>query len=509
MRTYAPADTDAVLAGLLEEPSLARGVVHHAVLPPRDGRLRRLPGLARPADRGRARRPRHRAGRTPTRRRRSRRPRRPGRRRRHADRVGQDAVLRAAGPPGDRRGSGRAGAVPLPDQGARPGPGRGVRRAARPQRPARLGVDLRRRHAGADPLGGPGRRPGRGHQPGHAPLGDPPPPHEVVPAVRAAPGHRHRRAAHLPRRVRQPRRERPPPAAPDLRPLRQQAGHRLLLGDDREPGRARGDADRPAGSRSIDRNGAPAGERHVLLVDPPLLDPASGARGSAATLAQRWALPFLRAGRQTIVFGRSRVAVEILLTGLRESLRESYGPRSRVRGYRGGYLPTERRAIERGLRDGEILGVVATNALELGVDIGRLDVSILAGYPGSVAATWQQFGRAGPAPGHERRGPRRVGRAGRPVRHPPPGVPARGHARGGPARPGQPPRPARPPARRDVRAAVRAGRGLRARRRPTTCSRSSPRRATSARRATGAGTGRARTSRRRRSRSGPPRRRTS
>ena len=116
------------------------------------------------------------------------------------------------------------------------------------------------------------------------------------------------------------------------------------------------------------------------------------------TLAQRWALPFLRAGRQTIVFGRSRVAVELLLTGLRESLREGYGPRSRVRGYRGGYLPTERRAIERGLRDGEILGVVATNALELGVDIGRLDVSIVAGYPGSIAGTWQQFGRAGGGP---------------------------------------------------------------------------------------------------------------
>jgi DEAD/DEAH box helicase domain-containing protein len=150
---------------------------------------------------------------------------------------------------------------------------------------------------------------------------------------------------------------------------------------------------RPA--RLVDRNGAPAGERHVLLVDPPVMEPASSARGSAETLAQRWALPFLRAGRQTIVFGRSRVAVEILLTGLRESLREHYGPRSRVRGYRGGYLPTERRAIEHGLRDGEILGVVATNALELGVDIGRLDVAILAGYPGSVAATWQQIGRAG------------------------------------------------------------------------------------------------------------------
>jgi DEAD/DEAH box helicase domain-containing protein len=150
---------------------------------------------------------------------------------------------------------------------------------------------------------------------------------------------------------------------------------------------------RPA--RLVDRNGAPSGERHVLLVEPPILDPATGSRGSALTLANRWALPFLRAGRQTIVFGRSRVSVEILLTGLREALREGFGPRSRVRGYRGGYLPTERRSIEHGLRDGEILGVVATNALELGVDIGRLDAAILAGYPGSVAATWQQFGRAG------------------------------------------------------------------------------------------------------------------
>ncbi len=150
---------------------------------------------------------------------------------------------------------------------------------------------------------------------------------------------------------------------------------------------------RPA--RLVDRTGAPIGERHILLVDPPILDLATGARGSALTLAQRWALPFLRAGRQTIVFGRSRVAVEILLTGLREALRESFGPRSKVRGYRGGYLPTERRAIEHGLRDGEVLGVVSTNALELGVDIGRLDVAVLAGYPGSIAATRQQIGRAG------------------------------------------------------------------------------------------------------------------
>ncbi len=145
----------------------------------------------------------------------------------------------------------------------------------------------------------------------------------------------------------------------------------------------------------VDRNGAPAGARHVLFVDPPVIDAPSGARGSALTLAQRWALPFIRAGRQTIVFARSRTAVEVVLTGLREALRQHLGPRTRVRGYRGGYLPTERRSIEEGLREGEVLGVVSTNALELGVDIGRLDVSILAGYPGSVAGTWQQIGRAG------------------------------------------------------------------------------------------------------------------
>src|SRR5215213_9852311 len=150
---------------------------------------------------------------------------------------------------------------------------------------------------------------------------------------------------------------------------------------------------RPA--RLIDRNGAPSGEKHVLLVDPPVIDASTGARGSALTLAQRWAVPFLRAGRQTVVFGKSRVAVEIMLSNLRETLRQDLGPRSRVRGYRGGYLPTERRAIERGLRDGEVLGVVSTNALELGVDIGRLDVAVLAGYPGSIAGTWQQMGRAG------------------------------------------------------------------------------------------------------------------
>ena len=145
----------------------------------------------------------------------------------------------------------------------------------------------------------------------------------------------------------------------------------------------------------VDDSGAPSGERHVLVLDPPLLDPALGVRGSSFALAEQVALAFLRAGHQTIVFGRSRVSVELLLTALREAMREGRGPRERIRGYRGGYLPTERREIERGLRAGELLGVVSTNALELGVDIGGLEASVLVGYPGSIAATRQQMGRAG------------------------------------------------------------------------------------------------------------------
>ena len=145
----------------------------------------------------------------------------------------------------------------------------------------------------------------------------------------------------------------------------------------------------------IDRNGAPAGEKRIVVLNPPVVDRRLGVRPGSVGLARRAALAFLRAGRQTIVFARSRVAVELVLTGLREALREGRGPLSRIRGYRGGYLPSERRAIESGLRTGDVLGVVSTNALELGIDIGRLDVAVLAGYPGTVAATRQQMGRAG------------------------------------------------------------------------------------------------------------------
>ncbi len=145
----------------------------------------------------------------------------------------------------------------------------------------------------------------------------------------------------------------------------------------------------------IDRNGAPAGEKHVVILNPPVIDARTGVRPGPLGLSHHAALYFLRAGRQTIVFSKARVAVELLLTSLREAFREGRGPLKRIRGYRGGYLPTERRDIEAGLRSGEVLGVVSTNALELGIDIGRLDVSILAGYPGTIAATWQQMGRSG------------------------------------------------------------------------------------------------------------------
>jgi DEAD/DEAH box helicase domain-containing protein len=145
----------------------------------------------------------------------------------------------------------------------------------------------------------------------------------------------------------------------------------------------------------IDRNGAPAGEKHVVVLNPPVVDQRLGVRAGPLGLARLAALAFLRAGRQTIVFGRSRVAVELVLTALREALREGRGPLKRVRGYRGGYLPSERREIEAGLRTGDILGVVSTNALELGIDIGRLDAAVLAGYPGTIAGTWQQMGRSG------------------------------------------------------------------------------------------------------------------
>jgi DEAD/DEAH box helicase domain-containing protein len=145
----------------------------------------------------------------------------------------------------------------------------------------------------------------------------------------------------------------------------------------------------------VDDNGAPAGERVVVVYNPPVVNPELGIRQSALKAAKDIGARLIRAGVQTIVFAPSRMRVEILLTYLRQSLRTKPGDAERIAGYRGGYLPNERRAIEGGLRDGSVRGVVATNALELGIDIGGLGASVVMGYPGTLASLWQQFGRAG------------------------------------------------------------------------------------------------------------------
>jgi DEAD/DEAH box helicase domain-containing protein len=145
----------------------------------------------------------------------------------------------------------------------------------------------------------------------------------------------------------------------------------------------------------IDNNGAPSGEKHFLLYNPPVINPQLGIRKSSIREAARLAAACLRHRIQTIVFAHFRLYVEVLLTYLQRELKGEFGQGINIAGYRGGYLPNERRRIEHGLRTGEITGVVSTNALELGIDIGALDVSIIVGYPGSIASLWQQAGRAG------------------------------------------------------------------------------------------------------------------
>ncbi len=145
----------------------------------------------------------------------------------------------------------------------------------------------------------------------------------------------------------------------------------------------------------VERNGAPRGERRLIFYNPPLVNREMGIRRSSMLEARRVAAPWIRAGVQTIVFCRSRLQVEVMLSYLRQDLAPRLDANRRVRGYRAGYLPLHRREIEAGLRNGEITGVVSTNALELGIDIGSLQTAVLVGYPGTIASTWQQLGRAG------------------------------------------------------------------------------------------------------------------
>ncbi len=145
----------------------------------------------------------------------------------------------------------------------------------------------------------------------------------------------------------------------------------------------------------IDDNGAPRGERFFVFYNPPVVNETLGIRRSYVNEARRVAGIFLKNDLQTIVFAQSRLITEVLLTYLKADIETAIQKEGLIRGYRGGYLPLKRREIEKGIRSGEILGVVSTNALELGIDIGTLDVAVLAGYPGTIASTWQRAGRAG------------------------------------------------------------------------------------------------------------------
>jgi DEAD/DEAH box helicase domain-containing protein len=145
----------------------------------------------------------------------------------------------------------------------------------------------------------------------------------------------------------------------------------------------------------LNANGAPAAEKTFVFYNPPVVNRALGIRRSYINESARVAQEFLKHELQTIVFANSRLHTELLLTYLQQANPHAPGKPETIHGYRGGYLPNERREIERGLRDARIRGVVSTSALELGIDVGSLDAVVMAGYPGTIAGTWQRAGRAG------------------------------------------------------------------------------------------------------------------
>src|SRR5690349_20789505 len=151
----------------------------------------------------------------------------------------------------------------------------------------------------------------------------------------------------------------------------------------------------------LTESGAPRGEKTFLCYNPPVVNPELGIRAPYLGEAAKLAIRLLREKIATIVFAQSRLSTEVLLTAIKNGVADrATGDSGIVRGYRGGYLPNRRREVESSLRAGDVLGVVSTNALELGIDIGHLDVAVLAGYPGTIASMWQQAGRAGRRTGH-------------------------------------------------------------------------------------------------------------
>jgi DEAD/DEAH box helicase domain-containing protein len=148
-------------------------------------------------------------------------------------------------------------------------------------------------------------------------------------------------------------------------------------------------------ARVIDRDGSPAGEKYFIFWNPPFLA-AKGDRKSANSEAVSLLTRFVESDIRTIVFTKARKTAELILRYARIALRDKKSPNvDRIMAYRAGYTPAERRDIERRLFSGELIAVTSTTALEAGVDIGGLDAVVMTGYPGSIASTWQQAGRAG------------------------------------------------------------------------------------------------------------------
>ena len=145
----------------------------------------------------------------------------------------------------------------------------------------------------------------------------------------------------------------------------------------------------------VDNNGSPSGEKYFIFYNPPVVNRHLGIRRSYVNESRRVSSLFIKNDLQTIIFAPSRLTTEVLVTYLKEDIEKSVKDKGLIRGYRGGYLPLKRREIEKELREGKIKGVISTNALELGIDIGSLDAAVLASYPGTISSTWQRAGRAG------------------------------------------------------------------------------------------------------------------
>jgi DEAD/DEAH box helicase domain-containing protein len=145
----------------------------------------------------------------------------------------------------------------------------------------------------------------------------------------------------------------------------------------------------------VDQTGAPSSEKIFIFYNPPVVNKELGIRRSHIHAARQLAAPFIEQGIQTILFATSRLYVEVLTKYLKDRFEKKLEDKGRIRGYRGGYLPEVRREIEKGLREKEVKAVVSTNALELGIDIGDLEACVIAGYPGTIASTYQQAGRVG------------------------------------------------------------------------------------------------------------------